>query len=105
MREIAAKFAISGPSLLEIRREKDCVAEGKGFEPSVQLISLQVVNVCVSYAGYRVDQRILYDCLLAGQSMRTSATLAGIERRSMVNTVADSGPFRSQLQLSTMSDK
>src|SRR6266852_7594258 len=29
----------------------DCVAEGSGFEPSVQLVSLQVVNVCVGYSG------------------------------------------------------
>ena len=71
-------------------RSKDCLAERETFEPSVQVVSLQVVNVCV---GYREGgpQRIPDDCLESAQSILTSAVCSELERRIAGDTVAESG--------------
>jgi hypothetical protein len=76
----------------EILCSADCV-ESKTFEPSIQVLLLQVAGVCVGYTE-RARQKILPDCALAVQSVLIGATLIGVERRSMGDRVAESGHTR-----------
>ena len=61
----------------------DLLAEGKTFELSVQVFSLQVVNVPGGYRAGSLKENFP-DCLLAAQSMRTRAISSALKGEALV---------------------
>ena len=76
----------------------DCLAERETFEPSVQVFSLQRVNVRVSYIG-SVRSENSPDCPLASQSMRTKAILVGGESRNISDVLLKEDHFRGPFEI------